>query len=105
LLARTLAFVTLALAELPIAYTTRSERYPLYKLGLFTNRWMQRAVGLSVVLTLLVIYVPFLNDPFNTVPLTLEHWAIVLPLAIIPSVIAEVSKYFVRRSESRANQR
>ncbi len=105
LLARTLAFVTLALAELPIAYTTRSERYPLYKLGLFTNRWMQRAVGLSVVLTLLVIYVPFLNDPFNTVPLSLEHWAIVLPLVIIPSIVAEVSKYFVRRSEMRASQR
>jgi len=72
-LAQTLAFVTLALAELPIAYTTRSERYPLYKLDVLSNKWMQRAVGLSVVLTLAVIYVPFLNDPFNTVPLTLEH--------------------------------
>jgi Ca2+-transporting ATPase len=103
-LAQTLAFVTLALAELPIAYTTRSERYPLYKLGVLSNKWMQRAVGLSVVLTLAVIYVPFLNDPFNTMPLSLEHWAIVLPLALIPSIVAEVSKYFVRRSEKRLNE-
>jgi len=101
-LAETMAFVTLALAELPIAYTSRSERYPLFKLGLFSNRWMQAAVGLSVVLTLAVIYIPFFNRPFNTVPLTLEQWAIIVPLIIIPSAVAEISKFFVRRSEKRA---
>ena len=104
-LAQTLAFVTLALAELPIAFTTRSERYPLYRLGLFSNRWMQRAVLLSVVLTLLVIYVPFLNDPFNTTPLGLEHWIIIVPLALIPAVVSEISKYSVRRSELKASAR
>jgi Ca2+-transporting ATPase len=100
-LAESMAFVTLTLAELPIAYTSRSERYPLYRLGIFSNKWMQGAVGLSIVLTLLVIYVPFLNRPFNTVPLTPEHWAIILPLAILPAITAEVSKFFVRRSEMK----
>jgi Ca2+-transporting ATPase len=104
LLAHTLAFVTLALAELPIAYTTRSERYPLFRLGVLSNQWMQRAVGLSVVLTLAVIYIPFLNAPFNTMPLSLEDWANVLPLAVIPSIVAEVSKYFVRRSELKSQR-
>ncbi|MBP7687757.1 MAG: cation-translocating P-type ATPase [Thermoflexales bacterium] len=102
-LAQTLAFVTLALAELPIAYTTRSERYPLFKLGVLSNKWMQRAVGLSIVLTLAVVYVPFLNDPFNTMPLSLEHWAIIAPLALIPAIVAEVSKYFVRRAEKHVS--
>jgi P-type Ca2+ transporter type 2C len=100
-LAETMAFVTLALAELPIAYTSRSERYPLFKLGVFSNRWMQAAVGLSVVLILAVLYIPFFNQPFNTVPLTLEQWAIILPLIIIPAAVAEISKFFVRRSERR----
>jgi Ca2+-transporting ATPase len=98
-LAETMAFVTLVLAELPIAYTTRSERYPLYRLGFFSNKWMQRAVGLSILLTLAVIYVPFLNRPFNTVSLSWPHWAIILPLAITPAIVAEISKFFVRRSE------
>jgi Ca2+-transporting ATPase len=100
-LAETMAFATLVLAELPIAYTARSERYPLIKLGFFGNKWMQRAVGLSVLLTVLVIFVPFLNGPFNTVPLTLPQWEIVVPLALIPAIIAEISKYFVRRSEAK----
>ena len=98
-LAETMAFVALALSELPIAYTTRSERYPLIKLGVFTNKWMQRAVGLSIVLILAVIYVPFLQEAFDTVALTLNHWLILLPLIIIPSAVAEISKFFVRRSE------
>ena len=98
-LAETMAFVTLALAELPIAYTSRSERYPLIKLGLFSNRWMQAAVGLSIALTLAVIYIPVFNRPFNTVPLALEQWAIILPLVLLPAAVAEISKFFVRRRE------
>jgi Ca2+-transporting ATPase len=101
-LAETMAFVTLALSELPIAYTSRSERYPLFKLGVFSNKWMQAAVGLSIVLILAVLYIPFFNRPFNTVPLTVEQWAIVLPLIIIPAAVAEISKFFVRRSEKRS---
>ena len=100
-LAETMAFVALALAELPIAYTTRSERYPLYRLGVFTNKWMQRAVGLSVVLILAVIYLPFLQEAFDTVALTLNDWLILLPLIAIPASVAEISKFFVRRSEKR----
>jgi Ca2+-transporting ATPase len=100
-LAETMAFVTLALAELPIAYTTRSERYPLFKLGVFSNKWMQRAVLLSTVLILAVIYLPFLQAAFDTVLLTLDDWLIILPLIAIPAAVAEISKFFVRRSERR----
>jgi Ca2+-transporting ATPase len=100
-LAETMAFVTLALAELPIAYTTRSERFPLYRLGVFSNRWMQYAVGLSIVLILAVVYIPFLNGPFNTVPLRLEHWEVILPLIAIPALTAEVTKLVLRRNEAR----
>ena len=98
-LAETMAFVTLALAELPIAYTTRSERYALFRLGALSNKWMQYAVGLSIILILAVVYVPFLNGPFNTVPLTLAQWEVILPLVLIPAVTAEVTKLFLRRQE------
>jgi Ca2+-transporting ATPase len=101
-LAETMAFVTLALAELPIAYTSRSERYPLYRLGLFSNKWMQRAVLLSLVLILAVIYLDFLQAAFDTVELTLNDWLIVLPLIFVPAAVAEITKFFVRRSERRS---
>jgi Ca2+-transporting ATPase len=99
-LAETMAFVTLALAELPIAYTSRSERYPLYRMGVLSNRWMQRAVGLSIGLMLLVIYVPFLNQPFKTVPLSLPQWGALLPLILIPALVAEATKWVIRHGEA-----
>ena len=64
--AETMAFVTLSLCELFRAYTVRSERASLFKIGVFSNRYMQYAVGLSIVLLVLVVSVPFLQPIFNT---------------------------------------
>jgi P-type Ca2+ transporter type 2C len=91
-LAETMAFATLSLSELLRAFTARSEYYPLLKIKVFSNHWMNAAVALSMVLVLAVIYVPFLNPVFNTVALTWEHWEIVLPLLFVPSLAAEATK-------------
>ncbi|MGC9358191.1 MAG: cation-translocating P-type ATPase, partial [Anaerolineae bacterium] len=94
--AETMAFVTLVLSELLRAYTARSERFPLLRLGIFTNKWMQYAVGFSIVLLLGVVYIPFLQPIFNTVPLNLEEWSLIIPMVLIPSVAAEIQKWITR---------
>lgn len=104
--AETMAFVTLSCSELLRAFTARSERYPLFKIGVFSNKWMNRAILASLVLVLVVVYIPFLNPIFNTEPLTLQEWTLVLPLLIIPSVVAELTKYgqrwWARRTVTKA---
>ncbi len=95
-LARTMAFVTISASELLRAYTARSEFYALHKIGFFTNKYMQYAVFASIALLLLVIYIPFLRDIFDTVTLTAGHWAIMLPLIVFPSVVAELTKWYLR---------
>ncbi|MGE5221985.1 MAG: cation-translocating P-type ATPase [Omnitrophica WOR_2 bacterium] len=95
--AETMAFVTLSLSELPLAFTTRSERYPLLKVGPFTNRYMNLAVLSSLILMLAVIYVPFLQPIFNTTSLGFTQWAVILPLALIPAVAAEITKFIYRK--------
>jgi Ca2+-transporting ATPase len=96
-LAGTMAFATLSFSELLRAFTARSERYPLLRIGFFSNPWMFIAVGSSLALLLLVIYVPFFQPVFNTKPLSLTHWEIILPLLLIPSVVAEISKWVISR--------
>jgi Ca2+-transporting ATPase len=91
--AETMAFVTLSFSELLRAFTARSERYPLLRIGLFSNRMMFYAVASSLVLLLLVIYVPFLQPFFNTVPLGMAQWELVLPLLAVPAVAAEITKW------------
>jgi Ca2+-transporting ATPase len=93
--AETMAFVTLSISELFRAYTARSEFYPLLKIGLFKNKFMNWAVLGSLVLILMVIYVPFLQGIFDTAPLGWAQWLEILPLVLIPSVAAEVTKVFL----------
>src|SRR5512139_871777 len=97
--AETMAFVTLSLCELFRAYTVRSERTSIFKIGVFSNRYMQYAVGLSIVLLILVCAVPFLQPVFNTHFLSLQEWLIVIGLSLIPAVAEEITKFFLRRSE------
>ena len=94
--AETMAFVTLSLAELFRAYTVRSERASLFSIGIFSNRYMQYAVGLSITLLLLVCAVPFLQPIFNTQFLSLREWSVVLGMAIMPAIAEEITKFFLR---------
>ena len=99
-----MAFVTLSVSELLRAFTARSEFYPLAKIGPFKNKFMNWAVLASMALILLVIYVPFLQDIFNTHSLTVLQWLEMLPLILLPSVAAELLKSltFKRREKQLA---
>ena len=92
-----MAFVTLSLSEMLRAFTARSERYPILKIGIFSNPKMNLAVLSSFLLLMMVIYVPLFNPIFRTTPLTWLQWVEILPLTIIPSAAAEISKWFLYR--------
>ncbi len=94
-MAHTMAFVTLSLSELVRAYAARSERYSVFKIGVFSNKWMNLAVLTSFLLVMMVVYVPFFNPIFNTQPLLWIEWLEVIPLFVIPFVTAELIKKFV----------
>ncbi len=95
-MADTMAFVTLSTSELLRAFTARSERYPLLRIGVLSNRMMLLAVLSSLILIMLVVYVPALQPAFDTVPLAWAHWRLLIPLLLVPAVVAEVSKLLLR---------
>jgi len=95
--AQTIAFVTLCSSELIRAFTARSERHSIFSIGVFSNRWMVWAVGVSFLLVLMVVYVPFLRPFFDTVPLTLGDWLFMLPFFFASPVAMELLKVYFRR--------
>jgi Ca2+-transporting ATPase len=95
-LARSMAFITLSASELFRAYTARSEFFSLFGIGVFSNKAMQYAVGASIVLLLAVVYLPFMNPIFDTVPISLLEWVEMLPLILLPSIAAELTKWYMR---------
>jgi Ca2+-transporting ATPase len=91
-----MAFMTLSLCELFRAYTVRSEKASLFRIGIFSNKWMQFAVGSSILLLLLVCTVPFLQGIFNTHFMNLREWLVVIGLATIPALSEEITKLYLR---------
>lgn len=90
--ARAITFATLITAELLRAYSSRSQKYTLLKLGVFTNKTMVYSTLFAFSLLLVVLYVPFLQNIFYTFPLGILDWEIVLSFAFIPLVVGEFGK-------------
>jgi P-type Ca2+ transporter type 2C len=99
--AQTMAFTTLALSELLRAYTARSERYSVFRIGLWGNRYMQYAVAASTAILLAILYVPILDPVFNTVALGPREWLVMLPFLFTPAIAAELTKIPFRRRQER----
>jgi potassium/sodium efflux P-type ATPase len=78
--ARTMAFTTLVLAQLFNCFNARSDRTSAFR-TLFTNPLLWAAIGVSLALQVAVVHVPFLNDAFDTTPLSLRDWMICTALA------------------------
>jgi Ca2+-transporting ATPase len=81
-LARTMAFTTLVVVQLFYVFPCRSESYSVFELGLFSNPFLVGAVLCSFGMQLVVIYVPFFQHIFKTMPLQLSHWGLIFCFAI-----------------------
>lgn len=97
--ARTLAFTLLALTQLAHAFNARSETLSVAQIGITGNRWLLGALGLSMALLLLGIYLPGLSEVMEKVALSARDW---LDLGIgvgIFMLLAELFKLLRRRIE------
>ncbi|MDD4750097.1 MAG: HAD-IC family P-type ATPase, partial [Methanosarcinaceae archaeon] len=95
---QTLIFTLVVLSEMFNAFNWRSDRYSIFALGLFSNKPLLYAVGTTLLLQLLVIYVPLLQTAFRTVPLSLSDWGVILPLAFSTFIAVELVKFIeIRR--------
>ncbi|AFV24224.1 cation transporter, P-type ATPase [Methanolobus psychrophilus R15] len=95
-MARTLTFATIVSMILFIPFSFRSLEEPITKIGIFSNRLMVIGVLSTVLLTLLVMYIPFLNNIFELVPLTPAEWLLPLGVAFVTLIFAEGIKIAVR---------
>ncbi|WP_418904387.1 cation-translocating P-type ATPase [Bifidobacterium asteroides] len=89
--ARTMGFTILVFAQLFNALASRSSRKSAFQ-GLFSNPWLWGAIGISILLQLLVIYVPFLGEAFGTVPLQPQAWLECIALASLVLIASELRK-------------
>jgi Ca2+-transporting ATPase len=93
--AQSLAFTTLVAAQLFNAFNSRSgDRSAFHRP--FANRWLWGATGLSLLLQVVVLYVPFLQRAFHTVPLGLGDWLLCTAAASAVLWAVELRKLVTR---------
>ena len=94
--AMTMTFVSLVVIQFFKAYNFRSDRHSVLNRP-FANKWLNLAIVSQLLLLGLVVYVPWLHQPFGTFSLPLIDWALIIALAFTVSPVLEMAKWLSRR--------
>ncbi len=95
--ARTCAFLTLILVQLCVALSVRYDEHYAFEREYIPTRIMALAFFSSLLLALMVIYVPFLSPIFGTEPLGINDMAIVFLTALLAFGAIELRKVIFRK--------
>jgi Ca2+-transporting ATPase len=88
---QSMAFTTLMLFQIFNTLNSRSDERSAFR-GLFTNRWLWAALGLSVGLQFVVLYVPPLQQAFGTIGLSARDWLLCVAVASSVLWLRELTK-------------
>lgn len=91
--ARTAAFVSISFTQFFLLFNLRSLRLSLFKIGPFTNKFINIAFVISLLAVLVVVYNPFLQGIFEFKPLALTELGIIFLLASSNLWLSEIYKY------------
>ncbi|PMB45166.1 ATPase [Fischerella thermalis CCMEE 5330] len=97
---QTVIFTTLTLSQMGNALAVRSNRDSLFTIGLLSNQALLASVALTLGLQIAVLYVPFFQKLFNTLPLSALDLVICLAVSSLVFWCIELEKWLLRRSNS-----
>jgi Ca2+-transporting ATPase len=91
-----LTFVSLVLIQFFKAYNYRSDRLSVLNRP-FANRWLNLAIAWELFALACVLYIPFLQRPFQTFSLMWTDWLLVAAGALTVVPVLELAKWLERR--------
>ncbi len=98
--ARTQLLTAMIVMELAVAISCRSLKYPVFKVGLFKNKYLWYAVLSSLIFQLVILYVPGLQVLFDVHSPELVDWAIAGLFAGAVFTALEIGKYVASRKRN-----
>jgi Ca2+-transporting ATPase len=94
--ASTLSLSCLVMLEMLNALNALSENGSLVQMPPWINPWLLLAIAGSVLIHVLIIYIPFFAEIFGTCHMTAYDWLIVMIFSAPVILIDEVLKFFAR---------
>ena len=88
----TMAFVTLCMIQLFHAFNLRSQHNSLFTSNPLSNKFLNWSTLIGTALVVAVVALPFLNNIFDTVQLSLQEWFISIGIAFLIIPLVEIQK-------------
>lgn len=100
--ARTMAFMVLVVCQLVYSMALRNERKSIFRIGIFSNKYLVGAILAGLALQLVVIGIPAIKSAFHLQMPDLRSWGIIFALGFTPLILNEFFKLFISISKKRA---
>ena len=97
--ARTVAVNTVVMVEITYLLNCRSLTLSMFRVGVFSNRWVIVGITSMVALQLLFTYVPFMNELLQSAPISAGAWARIVGVGLAGYLLVELEKW-LRRSRA-----
>jgi len=94
---RTFIFASLGLYTLVVAFSLRNFKMPIWSYNIFSNKYMVVGVGLGVIMMILGIYFPPLQQLLKTQSLSWQWMIGVVGMVAVNVAVAEIIKKFFRK--------
>lgn len=97
--ARTIAVNVFVMIEIFFLFNCRSLSEPAHKLGFFSNPWVIVGVVAMLFLQMLFTYLPWMNRVFDSAPIQLADWALIVLASLFTYSVVEVDKSIYRKKK------
>jgi len=102
--AQTAFFISIIEVQWADVLICKTRYLSLFQQGFFSNLVLNLGLLEETLLGALLVYVPFINDPFGTEPLNVAHWLPALPFVVIIFTYDEVRKFLLRQGKTKGNK-
>ena len=99
--ARSVAMTQMVMFQFFHVFNSRSLRRSAFRVPLTANPFLAISMAVAVLAHLAALHLPFMQGVFDTVPLDLRQWGVVIGVGSLILVAVEIEKLFLRRREKR----
>lgn len=100
-MATTMTFAAIVMAQIGMVFACRTERASIFKTGFLTNRLVLVGIAVELAVLCVLVYTPFLHELFNTAPLGLREWAVLIWIPAVALLITEFYKAILRSRDRK----
>jgi len=101
--ARTLAVNVFVFGEMFYLLNCRSLQHSMFRLGVFSNRWLIFGILTMTVLQIILTYVPVMNTLFGTAPISLLQWLAIIASGLVIYIVVGLEKAWRRSAAKKRN--